>query len=63
MREDYKIKGSVEKLQIEIEKEVVETLKKMEAHTKLTASEIANTALKRFISQHKDFLPPAKHWF
>lgn len=61
MREDYKIKGSVEKLQIEIEKEVVETLKKMEAHTKLTASEIANTALKRFISQHKDFLPPAKH--
>lgn len=57
MRDDYKIKSSTERLEIEIEKEVRDTLMKMSEHTKLTPSEITNTALKRFISHHKDFLP------
>lgn len=58
MLDDYKLKGATEKVELEIEKEVVELLSKMEKHARLTKSEMANTALKRFISSHKDFLPP-----
>jgi hypothetical protein len=58
MRDDYKLKGSVMKLDIEIEKETAERILEMEKFTKMTRSELANTALKRFISSHKDFLPP-----
>lgn len=58
MREDYKIQGSTVKLEVEIEKEVVEKIAAMEKHAKISRSELANTALKRFISHHKDFLPP-----
>ncbi len=57
MRNDYKLVGEKSKLDVEIEKSVYETLLSMEQHSKLTRSEIANTALKRFISSHKDFLP------
>jgi len=58
MRSDYKIQGSVSKVVVEVEKPVAEALLAMEQFTKLSQSEIANVALKRFISQHKDFLPP-----
>jgi hypothetical protein len=58
MRDDYKIKGKTAKIEVEIELEVAEKLAKMESFSKLTKGELANTALKRFISQHKDFLPP-----
>jgi hypothetical protein len=58
MREDYKIKGSTAKLQIEVEKEVAEKLAAMEKFKGLSVSELANTALKRFITQHTDFMPP-----
>lgn len=58
MREDYSISGKTTRIQIEVEKEVAEKLLAMEKHTKLSQSELANTALKRFISSHKDFLPP-----
>ena len=57
MRDQYKLNGQTDKLNVEVEKEVVELLRAMESHTKLSVSELANTALKRFISQHKDFLP------
>jgi hypothetical protein len=60
MRDDYKITKATASLQLTIEKEVVETLQQMEKHTKLTLSELANTAIKRFIASHKDFLPPSK---
>jgi hypothetical protein len=64
MRDDYKIQGTTVKLEVEIEKDVAEKLAKMETHSKLTRSELANTALKRFISAHNDFMPstgaPAK---
>lgn len=59
MRDDYKLKGSTAKVEFEIEKEVAEKIAAMEKHSKLSRSELANTALKRFISHHKDFLPPA----
>jgi hypothetical protein len=58
MKEDYKLKGSTAKLELEVEKEVAEKIAAMEKHSKITRSELANTALKRFISHHKDFLPP-----
>jgi metal-responsive CopG/Arc/MetJ family transcriptional regulator len=60
MRDDYKIQGAVEKVEVQVEKAVAEKLAEMEKHTKLTRSEITNTALKRFISQHNDFLPKKK---
>ncbi|MBC7384909.1 MAG: hypothetical protein H7301_01955 [Cryobacterium sp.] len=57
MRDDYKIVKSIDSLNLEVEAGVTNILRAMEAHTKLTVSELANTALKRFISAHKDFLP------
>lgn len=59
MRDDYKIKTATTKLEVEVEKEIAERIHAMEKYTKISASELANTALKRFISSHKDFLPPA----
>jgi metal-responsive CopG/Arc/MetJ family transcriptional regulator len=59
MREDYKLNGNTVKIEIEVEKDIAEKLEKMEAHSKLSRSELTNTALKRFISAHKDFLPPS----
>jgi hypothetical protein len=58
MRDDYKLVGEKAKLEIEVEKSVFETLLAMEQYSKLTRSELANTAIRRFISSHKDFLPP-----
>ncbi len=60
MLDDYKLKGQTEKLEVEIELEVAKTLHLMEKHSQLTQSEITNTALKRFIASHKDFLPKLK---
>ena len=57
MRDDYKINGHTEKLTIDVEQEVADVLTAMSAHTKFSKSEIVNTALKRFITSHKDFLP------
>jgi hypothetical protein len=59
MRDDYKLVGAVAKLEIEVEKDIAEKLLAMEKYSKITRSELTNTALKRFISSHKDFLPPA----
>lgn len=60
MKNDYKLQGAIEKIQVEIEKDVGEILAAMEQYTRLTKSEIVNTAIKRFISQHLDFMPPRK---
>lgn len=60
MREDYKLQGATSKWAVEIEKEVAETLLIMEKHSQLTCSELTNTALKRFITTHKDFLPASE---
>lgn len=57
MLDAYKLKGATRKIEVEIEMEVAEKLLKMEQFAQITKSEIANTALKRFISTHKDFLP------
>jgi len=57
MKDDYQIKAETTNLSVLIEKDVVETLKKMATYKKLTEAEIANTAIKRFIATHSDFLP------
>jgi hypothetical protein len=57
MRDDYKLVGQTAKIEVEVEKEVAEKLAAMEKQSKLTKSELTNTALKRFITSHKDFLP------
>lgn len=66
MRSDYKMQGKLIKISIEVEEPVAEALLEMEKFCKHTQSELGNTALKRFITHHKDFLPPgykpkAKH--
>jgi hypothetical protein len=45
------------KVQLDLEKEVAIHLDAMESHTKISKSELANIALKRFISAHKDYFP------
>ncbi|MBS1959364.1 MAG: hypothetical protein JST80_07835 [Bdellovibrionales bacterium] len=57
MKDDYILKGQTVNVQIELEKEVAETLKKMSEFSKYKESEIVNTAIKRFIAVHSDFLP------
>ncbi len=59
MRDDYKIKNPTVKLEVQVEKEVQETLVQMEKHSKHTVSELVNTAIKNFIARHKDFTPPS----
>jgi hypothetical protein len=61
MRDDYKLVGDKTKLEVEVEKDVHEKLLAMEKFSKISRSELANTALKRFISSHKDFLPESPH--
>lgn len=61
MRENYKLEGAISTIELKLEKQVLETLQKMSEHTHIPVSELANTAIRRFISGHKDFLPaPAK---
>ena len=50
-------KGPLVRAEYEIEKEVAEVIKAMEKHTKIPAATLVTTALKRFISAHKDYLP------
>ena len=60
MKEDYPLQGVTVQVTFQLEKDVADTLKKMSEHTKLTESEMANTAIKRFIAVHSDFRPPRK---
>jgi vacuolar-type H+-ATPase subunit I/STV1 len=57
MRDDYKLKGATVRMEIEVEADVADKMKSMEKHVSLTVSELSNTALKRFITHHSDFLP------
>lgn len=57
MRDDYKLQGETVRVELQLEKAVAEALDKMEKFSKHSKGELTNTALKRFISQHKDFMP------
>lgn len=58
MRDDYKLKGNTESLQVQVESDVAEKLLAMEKYMGHSVSELANTAIKNFITRHSDFLPP-----
>ncbi len=60
MKEDYPLVGSTTQVTLKLESEVAEKLKQMADFTKFSDSEIANTAIKRFIATHSDFLPSHK---
>lgn len=49
--------GPTAKIELELEKTLIEQLATMEKHTKISKSELVATALKRFISAHKDYFP------
>lgn len=44
-------------VEVEISAEVHETLLRMEAYKKIPVNTMIDTALKRFIATHKDYLP------
>ncbi len=60
MKEDYPHKGKTVEVKVTLEVEVAETLKKMSVYAKHSESEMINTAVKRFIEVHSDFLPKQK---
>lgn len=60
MKEDYPLKGDTVKIEYTLERDVTEIIKKMAEYTKLSEAELVNTAVKRFISTHSDFLPRKK---
>lgn len=60
MRDDYKIKGATAKLEVDVEDWIVTELKTMAGHCGHNESELTNTALRQFLSRHKDFLPPLR---
>lgn len=60
MKDDFPLKGQTVQVTLELEKDVAATLKKMAEHSHLSESEMANTAVKRFIAVHSDFLPKKK---
>ncbi len=57
MLDDYKITKPTTPINLTIETQVIEMLAAMEKFKKIPVSELANTALRRFIGAHKDFLP------
>jgi hypothetical protein len=54
---EAKISGPTAPLNIEMEKILIEQLQVMEDFTKIPKAELLGIALKRFISQHKDYFP------
>jgi hypothetical protein len=53
-REPFKLDTNVT---VTVEKDVAECLKAMSSHMKISENEIVNTALRRYIATHSDFLP------
>ncbi len=55
---DQKIHAPVrKKVEVEIDEQLIVQLHQMESYTKITATELLETALKRFIAGHKDYFP------
>lgn len=60
MKNDYPLKGETKSVTITLEVEVAEIIKIMADNTKISESEMINTAVKRFIATHSDYLPKKK---
>lgn len=56
-KETLKAPAAVASLKLEIDKTLVDQLNVMESHTGISKEELLSTALKRFISAHKDYFP------
>lgn len=57
MKTEFKKPEKTVKVELELDAKVAEQLTMMETYSKISRFELVDTALKRFISQHKDFLP------
>ena len=53
-REPYTLDSTI---QVAVEKSVAEAIKMMSQHMKVQEGELVNTALRRFIATHNDYLP------
>ena len=56
-REDFTLDTKIE---VTVEKKVAEAIKAMADNTKIPEGELVNTAMKRFIATHSDYLPKKK---
>ena len=54
---EQKKTASTAKIELELESKLVEQISVMEKYTKISKSELVGTAVKRFISAHKDYFP------
>jgi Fe-S cluster biosynthesis and repair protein YggX len=45
------------KVEVELDKKIIETIRAMESYTNRSTTLLMETALKRFIATHKDYLP------
>ena len=50
----------VREITVRLESHVADAVRAMSKHTDISADEIINTALRRFIATHKDYLPSSK---
>ncbi len=57
MRDPEKKLALESAVSVKLEKCVAECLNTMSSYTKISADEIVNTALRRFIVTHKDYFP------
>ena len=57
MKDQYLLNGPTEEIKVVIERDVADKLKTMAEYTKMKPGEIVNTAIRRFIANHKDFFP------
>lgn len=57
MKGQGKPQGPVIEVNWEVEEMLVEKLKKMENFSAMSVQELVHIALRRFISQHSDYLP------
>jgi hypothetical protein len=58
MKQDYALEGITREMTLKFEEKVARRIELMAEYTGFSPSELVNVAMKRFISQHKDFLPP-----
>lgn len=58
-KEESEVKRAT--FEIEIDAVLINQVALMEKHTKISKTELVETALRRFVSQHKDYLPEEKH--
>lgn len=58
MKSQVHNRGELAKLDIEIEKDVLESFKRMEENTSIPLADLVVIAMKRFKAAHSDYDPP-----